>query len=118
MDALLLSGIVACLIALSSYYTRKNRLRLPPGPKGLPIIGNAWDLAGDGREWLTYQRWGREYSMWACSMIKTATLLIRSTCLDSDILHLRLFSTSVIVLNSAEATFDLLEKRSSMYSDR
>ncbi|KAJ7840998.1 cytochrome P450, partial [Mycena leptocephala] len=37
---------------------------------------------------------------------------------NSDILHLDLAGTSVVVLSSSEATEALLEKRSSIYSDR
>jgi hypothetical protein len=31
----------------------------PPGPKGLPLIGNLRDLPKD-YEWLTYEKWGQE----------------------------------------------------------
>jgi hypothetical protein len=40
------------------------------------------------------------------------------TAPDSDIIHLDLAGTSVIVLSSFEATDALFEKRSSLYSDR
>ncbi|KAJ7146915.1 hypothetical protein C8R44DRAFT_758485, partial [Mycena epipterygia] len=51
-----------------------------------------------GRVWETYKNWSLKY--------------------NSDIIHLDLAGTSVIVLSSWEATDDLLEKRSSIYSDR
>ncbi|KAJ7654696.1 cytochrome P450 [Mycena polygramma] len=37
---------------------------------------------------------------------------------DSDIIHLNVAGTSIIVLNSVEVANDLLDKRSSIYSDR
>lgn len=37
---------------------------------------------------------------------------------DSDIIHFKIFRTNVIILNSAAAVQDLLEKRSNIYSDR
>jgi hypothetical protein len=37
---------------------------------------------------------------------------------DSDIIHLNVAGTSVIVLSSLEAAVNLLEKRSAIYSDR
>jgi hypothetical protein len=40
------------------------------------------------------------------------------TAPDSDIIHLNLAGTPVIVLSSLEATDALFEKRSSLYSDR
>ena len=38
--------------------------------------------------------------------------------LPGDIIHLEVLGTHIIVLNSIEATTDLLEKRSTIYSDR
>ena len=35
-----------------------------------------------------------------------------------DIMYIRLLDTDVIVLNSTTVTFELLEKRSQIYSDR
>ena len=37
---------------------------------------------------------------------------------DTDVLYVKLFSTEFVVLNSSEAICDLLEKRSTIYSDR
>jgi hypothetical protein len=37
---------------------------------------------------------------------------------DSDIIHLNIAGTSIIVLSSTEAAMNLLEKRSAIYSDR
>ncbi|OCH91450.1 cytochrome P450 [Obba rivulosa] len=71
-------------------------LPLPPGPKPLPIIGNALDVPVT-LPWRTYAQWAREYG---------------------DLLHLRIFGKSIIVLNSFSAVSDLFEKRSTNYSDR
>ncbi|KAH9959806.1 cytochrome P450 [Russula dissimulans] len=87
-----------CVIALLRIFrTRRHALPFPPGPKGLPIIGNALDMPNKNA-WLTYSRWGRKY--------------------DSDIVHAEFLGTHVIVLNSAKAVHELFEKRSSIYSDR
>lgn len=40
------------------------------------------------------------------------------TSSDSDIIHLDVAGTSIIVLDTAEAATELLEKRSSLYSGR
>ena len=38
--------------------------------------------------------------------------------IDTDILYLNLFGKDVIILNSAKAISDLLDKRSKIYSDK
>ncbi|EKM55855.1 uncharacterized protein PHACADRAFT_209373 [Phanerochaete carnosa HHB-10118-sp] len=89
-------ALLVLSVALFLYLRRRPR-SLPPGPRGLPVIGNARDVPKNF-EWLTYDRWSREY--------------------DSDIIHLRMFGTTVIIINSMKAANELLNKRSSIYSDR
>ncbi|KAJ7664491.1 cytochrome P450 [Mycena polygramma] len=91
--------IVGVGLILYSLYSRRNRSRLPlpPGPKKLPLLGNVLDIPAT-HTWETYMAWSKEY--------------------NSDILHLNLAGTSLIVLSSVESTTALLEKRSSIYSDR
>jgi hypothetical protein len=42
----------------------------------------------------------------------------RMLCADSDIIHVNALGTSMIILNSYEVATDLLDQRSSTYSDR
>ncbi|ETW78619.1 cytochrome P450 monooxygenase 85 [Heterobasidion irregulare TC 32-1] len=80
-------------------YARRKKATCPlsPGPKGLPIIGNVLDIPKN-REWITYEKWGKEFG--------------------SDIIHVEAFGTHLIVLNSAKVAKELFERRSSLYSDR
>ncbi|KAJ7221702.1 cytochrome P450 [Mycena pura] len=91
----------AFLVALVSYVVQRrnlnSKLPLPPGPKKLPLIGNLLDMPSTF-EWLTYMKWSKKY--------------------NSDILHLDVAGTSIIVVSSAEAANELLEKRAAIYSDR
>ncbi|KAJ7431570.1 cytochrome P450 [Mycena galericulata] len=98
------STLVLCIIffILTTLYTvrlraRRHKLPLPPGPPKLPLVGNLFDVPSTF-QWKSYARWSKQY--------------------DSDIIHLDLAGTSVIVLSSFEATDALFEKRSSLYSDR
>jgi hypothetical protein len=52
-------GLLFCLF---KFYKPRPRLSLPPGPKKLPIIGNALDVNRTKDEWVTYQKWSQEYS--------------------------------------------------------
>ncbi|KAJ3556974.1 hypothetical protein NM688_g1728 [Phlebia brevispora] len=90
---------VAALSAFVWFYVRKygNKLPLPPGPRALPIIGNLLDMPRNC-PWLTYSRWAQQY--------------------DSDVLYLYLPFRPIIILDSVKAAYALLEKRSSIYSDK
>ncbi|KAJ2930258.1 hypothetical protein H1R20_g6806, partial [Candolleomyces eurysporus] len=76
---------------------RKPSLPLPPGPKGLPLVGNLFQVPSE-LEWIKYHEW--------------------STELKTDILHLQIAGTHIIVLDNYEVAMDLLESRSSIYSGR
>ncbi|KZP29735.1 cytochrome P450, partial [Athelia psychrophila] len=84
--------LVALYVGLSS-----KRSKHPPGPRGLPLIGNLLDMPTND-EWLQYRKWSEEFK--------------------SDIIYLNVFGTHIVVTNTLESTLDLLERRSSKYSGR
>ncbi|TCD61530.1 hypothetical protein EIP91_008274 [Steccherinum ochraceum] len=96
--AVILAAVVA-LAALSAivWLRRARKLRLPPGPKPLPIVGNVLDMPSS-KPWEKYSEWSKEYA--------------------TDVLYLRLPMQDVMILSSFKAVTDLFVKRSQIYSDR
>jgi len=76
--------------------TKSSRGKAPPGPKGLPLIGNELQIPND-KQWLQFHKWGKLYG---------------------DVVRITTMGQPVIILNSAQATFDLLETKGNIYSDR
>ncbi|KAG8768622.1 hypothetical protein FRC12_005453 [Ceratobasidium sp. 428] len=74
-----------------------RQLPLPPSPNSDPIIGHLRVLP-TSNEHLVYARLSDE--------------------LHSDIVSLTVLGKTIIILNSAEAAHDLLDRRSAIYSDR
>ncbi|KIK54565.1 hypothetical protein GYMLUDRAFT_232002 [Collybiopsis luxurians FD-317 M1] len=92
----LLIFAVAGLALLFLLKKRAQRLPLPPGPRGLPFIGNALSIPAE-RSWLTYHEWSKIFG---------------------DVVYVSALGQSIVVLNSAQAISDLLEHRGAVYSDR
>ena len=65
--ALLLLAIVYRLLQGK----RRSRLPFPPGPKGLPLIGNLRDMPAQ-YQWLKYEGWGKDLGK-RCSFPVTET---------------------------------------------
>ncbi|KAG6885193.1 hypothetical protein C0993_004977 [Termitomyces sp. T159_Od127] len=87
---------IAAVVLLWVKKSRQKRHILPPGPPGVPLIGHLLDIPAENQDLALYEL-GKIYG---------------------DVICLKLFGRSIIVLNSVEAAIDLLEKRSANYSDR
>ncbi|KAG6902463.1 hypothetical protein C0995_016325 [Termitomyces sp. Mi166 len=97
------SGVNAILCTFFVIFILRKILRhtqrsgsFPPGPKGYPLIGNVLDIPSK-QEWETFSKWGEQYGR-MCSI----TVL----------------GQTMVILNSAKIANEMLEKKSSIYSDR
>ncbi|KAL4252991.1 cytochrome P450 family protein [Abortiporus biennis] len=96
-SAQLLLAIAALAIALTPWIRRKRFIKqhAPPGPPGLPLLGNVLDLSRDA--WIPFTNWKKTYG---------------------DVVYLDILGQPMIILNSLKIATDLLDRRSSVYSDR
>ncbi|KAI0796963.1 cytochrome P450 [Abortiporus biennis] len=94
------SAAFVTLIVLTIYELYKWRLQsfsLPPGPKGLPFIGNVLDMPSGEERWKAVDEMSKKYG---------------------NIMYLYFPNQPTIIVDSAQVAIDLLEKRSQIYSDR
>lgn len=94
---LLVAGVLIFSRLLYKRASQPAGLPLPPGPPGEPFLGHLRIIPANHPEY-DYTRWGRQYK--------------------SDILHFSMLGRSIIVLNSAEAARQLMDKRGANYADR
>jgi hypothetical protein len=101
---------------VGSRRSKNAQLPLPPGPKGLPLIKNLYDLPEE-YPWLTYAAWGRECGKYLGYLL-SCRILTECIISDSDIIHLDILGNHLIILNTACAATELLMKKSAIYSNR
>ncbi|KAJ6616719.1 cytochrome P450 [Mycena sp. CBHHK59/15] len=83
------------LLALGlNWYIPLSR-NLPPGPRGLPLLGNIHQLGS--QPWITFTQWRKKHG---------------------PILYLNIAGTHTLVLCSHKVATDLLDRRSAIYSNR
>ncbi|KAF8996238.1 cytochrome P450 [Cyathus striatus] len=87
---------LAFLGYLGAWRIYSTRKRHPPGPLKLPILGNALVIPTNN-PWFKFTEWKARYG---------------------DIIYLEALGQKVLVLNSAEVTHDLMEKRGRVSSGR
>jgi hypothetical protein len=91
-------GAVSAVFVFGWLNRRKssNGLPLPPGPKPLPLIGNLLDMPKQ-KDWETYRAWNERYG---------------------EVVYVEALGSKLVVLSSATVINELLERRSTIYSNR
>ena len=63
------AAILVAVILLNRFFnTKKRQGPLPPGPKGLPVIGNLLDMPAS-HEWRTFAQWGQRWGEFTVSCL-------------------------------------------------
>ena len=127
VGCLLFSAVVFALFAfLARVYVsararrRGGGLRYPPGPRGLPLFGNIFDIPQHS-PWETYTQWGKQYGTFAsgdenCSL--TVSLCCAAICGTGDVMSVSVLGRLIVFVNSARAAKDLFERTGMRYMDR
>ncbi|KAF8657595.1 hypothetical protein AX16_002176 [Volvariella volvacea WC 439] len=82
-------AVICILLAASRALSRR---RLPPRPKGLPLIGSVLTMPTQ-KPWFTFAEWVKRYG---------------------DMIYISIFGQPLIILNLFSAAVDLLDKRGSI----
>ncbi|KAG1837952.1 cytochrome P450 [Suillus tomentosus] len=96
LDLLCLTGVTVGVYLVKEVVIKKNLAPYPPGPRRLPLIGNILDMPRI-KPWVTFTEWGQKYG---------------------DITHIEILGQHIIVLNSVKTAMDMMDSKSTVYSDR
>ncbi|PIL24645.1 cytochrome P450 [Ganoderma sinense ZZ0214-1] len=88
--------LVGGLIVLRLFTITRSLGPLPPGPKGLPFVGNVFEVPST-YQWLTFANWADKWG---------------------DIITFRMLGQRFVVLSSVEHATEIMEKKSAIYSSR
>ncbi len=108
-----IGAILGLIVLYTVRYLASPYRKLPPGPRGYPIIGNLLEM-GNG-QWLKFSEWQKKYG-------QVVTYHLFPPCLNQsrlgDLIYLNVAGLPIVIINSPKAAVALLDRRAAIYSDR
>ncbi|KIJ55030.1 hypothetical protein M422DRAFT_24891 [Sphaerobolus stellatus SS14] len=95
-NPLFLAAVALGLLFLYKLFTKRLPAPYPPGPKGFPLLGNAFDFPLQ-YPYLTFAKWGKQYG---------------------GITYAKVLGLNFVILNESKYAVEMLEKKGKIYSDR
>jgi hypothetical protein len=115
LEALIVVAIV--VIFMNIKLRTPKQTSLPPGPPAEWLVGHARTMPREGQAEFFHEM-GKVYGMYRGAVTDSTMAQHLFDAHIGDVTHFKAFKKSIVVLNSAQAATDLLNKRSSIYSDR
>jgi hypothetical protein len=86
--------------------------KLPPGPRGIPILGNVPQLIG--QKWLTFTALKEKYG----ASVNTTVVKLDADLTTGPIVYLNAAGQHIVVLNTITAAAEVLDRKAVITSNR
>ena len=116
---LVAGGAIVVVVLVQEVVARQRRnprrLPTPPGPRGLPIVGNVLQIPDPNRHpWKVYASLCKEYGTSSREMLLPVLIFLD----PGGMVYMTAMGQGILVLSSLSRAVELLEKRAVRYSSR
>lgn len=109
--------LTSVIFWITARYKKKAGIRLPPGPEGEFILGNARQIPSS-HPWLYYTDLAKKYGAQRFPHSNINPWGAEPILLKGDVMHLSIFGKPVVVLSSYKAMEGTILKKSAIFSGR